>query len=466
MRSVRDLPGEPPASQERPLSQGAGPDRSRVIAVPLLLHERVVGSLLIERAASEPTFAPDDHELLLILSHQVPLALELPRLLAERDQLHASMQQAQKMEVVGQLAGSVAHDFNNMLAVIVAAVDELRRNESLNTDARQDAGAIAEATQRATRLTSRLLAFSRHRTLTLGPVDVNRSVTGIQPLLERVVTASSGLLLVLDLAPGAQHAFSDESSLDQALMNLAVNARDAMPDGGTLRISTRTVVLGPDAVRRGAPTEGDYVAIEVGDSGQGMGPDVLSRIFDPFFTTKEVGKGTGLGLTSVYSFVKQCGGHIEVSSELGRGTTFRLYFRRSEPLHVEKRQGTPAANAGHVASPAMILVVDDDPAVCAVTSALLQQGGYRVLTASGSADALRFAEMRGTEISLVILDVHMPEMSGPELGRRLADLHLPAKVLFVSGALPDDDAGHEQDLLLKPFSSDDLLGRVRSILHN
>ena len=465
MRSVRDAGDEPPISQERPMGQGAGSgDRSRVIAVPLFLNERVVGSLLVERAASEPAFAPDDHELLLILSHQVPLGLELPRLLTEREQIQASVQQAQKMEVVGQLAGSVAHDFNNMLSVIVAAVDELLLNETLNDEAKLDAAALSGAAQRATRLTKRLLAFSRNQTLALGPVDVNRLLTGIQPLLERVTNPSSKIHLVLDLSPSAQHAFSDEGSLDQAVMNLAVNARDAMPDGGTVRISTRAVSLGAEAVRRGAPAEGDYVEIEVADSGQGMTPEVISRVFDPFFTTKPAGKGTGLGLTSVYAFVKQCGGHIELSSEVGRGTTFRLYFRKAESIHVERRPSSPAPEVTRAASPAVILVVDDDPNVRAVTSALLQQGGYKVLAASGSSDAMRLAQMRGAEIALIILDVQMPEMSGPELGRRLADLHLPAKVLFVSGAMPEEDGSEEQPLLLKPFSSDALLGRVRRML--
>ena len=457
-RPSHDLDAEPPR-----LSAGLV-DRTRVVVLPLLLHERTVGSVLVERAASEPAFSPDDHELLAILTHQVPLALELSRLLAERDQLQVSVQQSQKMEVVGQLAGSVAHDFNNMLSVIQASQQELVRNRSLDADAREDLHALGDAADRAAKLASRLLAFSRQGKLALGSVDLNHAVKGIEPLFARLASTQSGIALTLDLGVGVHHGFTDEASLAQAIMNLVVNARDAMPDGGRLRISTRNVVLGGEDVRRGAPAAGDYVMVEVADSGHGIAPEILSRIFDPFFTTKPVGKGTGLGLTGVYSFAKQCGGHVDLSSEVGRGTAFRLYFRRSEPLELERRLTVPPAAVVHGVSPSMILVVDDDAAVRDVTRALLEQGGYRVLTATGSADALRFARTKGTEIALVIMDVHMPEMSGPELGKRLADLNLPAKVLFVSGAYLDDEPSPLH--LHKPFSSDALLGRVRTLLHS
>jgi signal transduction histidine kinase/CheY-like chemotaxis protein len=446
-------------------THGDTADRARTAALPLFILERIVGAILVERGPKDPAFTAEEHELLLVLSHQVPLALELSRLLAERDELQASMQQAQKMEVIGQLAGSVAHDFNNMLGVIHGALYALERNDTIDAEGRADVSAIGEATDRATNLATRLLAFSRQGKLTLGAVDINRAVKGVEPLFARIASPHSGIRVELELDPDVHPAFADESSLDQAIMNLVVNARDAMPRGGRLRICTRDIVLGPEDVRRGAPCEGEYVMVEVSDNGHGIPPDVLSRVYDPFFTTKPVGKGTGLGLTTVYSFVKQCGGHIDVETDVGVGTSFRLYFRRSEALRVEMRKSVPAPSVEPGKSPSMILVVDDDPAVRDVTRQLLEQGGYRVLTATGSAEAIRAAEVKGKEIALVIMDVHMPEMSGPELGQRLADLNLPAKVLFVSGAY-DGEEDESPLRLQKPFSSADLLGRVRTLLHS
>jgi two-component system, cell cycle sensor histidine kinase and response regulator CckA len=281
--------------------------------------------------------------------------------------------------------------------------------------------------------------------------------------------------VVLDLDAAAHPGLADESSLEQALMNLVLNARDAISEEGTVTITTRNVALAADAIRRGLPGEGDYVMVEVADSGQGIPPEVVSRIFDPFFTTKPVGKGTGLGLTMVYAFVQQCGGGIEVASEVGKGTTFRLYFRRAEPARMERRAGAlaqallaPAASPVADANRKQILVVDDDPSIRELTRLLLQESGYKVLTASGPAGALNLMKAEGQKISLVIVDLVMPDMSGTELGQRLADLRLPAKVLFVSGygsdALEDVPGLAEHGVLQKPFTRSDLLGRVKGLL--
>jgi CheY-like chemotaxis protein len=286
-------------------------------------------------------------------------------------------------------------------------------------------------------------------------------------MIRRLAGKTLNIDVVLDLDAAIPPALTDESSLDQALMNLVINARDAMPAGGALTISTRSAVLGPDDVRRGAPSEGDYVRVEVADNGEGIAPQVLTRIFDPFFTTKEPGKGTGLGLTMVYTFAQQCGGFVDVASEVGKGTTFRLYLRRGEPVHVAQRvrmSSLPASGA----VPQMILVVDDDPNIRELTRSLLQEGGYQVMTASGSADALRLIQSKEHEVALVILDMSMPEMTGAELEQRLAALQLPAKVLFVSGfgpeSLPDDLVPTTHTMLQKPFTRKDLLGRVRRLL--
>jgi len=442
-------------------------DRQRVFSVPLLLHDRVVGAVCVERATSDPPFTADDQELLFVLAHQVPLALELARLLEQRDELQTSFQQIQKMEVVGQLAGSVAHDVNNMLQIIQHGLNGLEENNGLDDSAREDQRLIADGLMRARQLTAKLLAFSRQQPLALVSTDLNRCITSLQPLLRGLTTKLTGVRTELRLDPDTHHALTDEASLDQALVNLAVNARDAMPGGGALTISTRNVVLDTDAVRRGAPGPGDYVMVEVADTGHGIPPEVLPRIFDPFFTTKPVGKGTGLGLSTVFAFVRKCGGFVEVSSEVGRGTSFRLYFPRADPIRAEKRPSAPLP-APQGAVPAMILVVDDDPNIRELTRVLLEDGGYRVQTASGASDALRVAQSRGKEIALVILDLNMPEMSGPELRRSLADLQLPAEVLFVSGfgadVLPDGTGVSDERLLQKPFTSTDLLGRVRTLL--
>ena len=456
---------EPEPFDDAPSREGPT-DPRRVLTLPLWFRERVVGAVCLERGPSDAAFAPDDLELLVALAHQVPLALELSRLLETRDQLQASAVQAQKMEVVGQLASSVAHDLNNMLGAMRAGFDLLFVSGHMHDRAREDALMIDDALVQAAELVSRLLAISRQKPVSLKATDLNASITTLQRLLRGVSSKWIAPIQVdLRLDPDAGHGLCDQASLDQALLNLAVNARDAMPKGGTLTVATRSAVLGEDAVRRGARAAGAYVVIDVSDTGDGIPPDVLPRVFDPFFTTKGEGKGTGLGLTSVYRFVQNCGGHVEVSSEQGRGTTFRLYFPKAEPVRSEPRPSPPPApSEERPVKPAMILVVDDDRNIREVTRELLADVGYRVQTASGSAEALRVMQTQGDDIALVILDVNMPGMNGRELDRRLADLHVPAKVLFVTGYGPDDVPGGASRFLQKPYSRADLLGRVQTLL--
>ena len=463
-RRQRRLVGRRSGGRAHAIARGPARRRARARR-PAVSPRQGGGAVCIERGSLDPALGPDDHEMLLVLCHQVPLALELTRLLSERDQLQASFQQMQKMEVVGHLAGSVAHDFSNMLQAIEMALDILDQNRSLDDAARAETGMIYDSVGRASQLTRKLLAFSRQQPLPLASTNLNQAITSVEKLIVRLMAKTAKVDLILDLPSGVHSVLTDEASFEQAIVNLAVNARDAMPRGGTLRISTRNVELGSEDVRQGAPAAGEYVAVEVSDTGEGMPPEVLARIFDPFFTTKAVGKGTGLGLTTVYTFVKKSGGHIGVSSDVGRGTTFRLYLPKAEEVRVERPASLPPPSIRPGTVPAMILVVDDDPIVCEATRAQLQEGGYRVTTASGPADALRFMELHSAEISLVILDVQLPEMSGPELRRRFTDLHVPAKVLFITGhaaaSLPEltDDK-----LLTKPFSRTDLLGQVRKLL--
>jgi signal transduction histidine kinase/CheY-like chemotaxis protein/tetratricopeptide (TPR) repeat protein len=468
MRAVMDR-ADPDSGDARaePMTEGA-PDRKRLLVVPLFLQEHTVGAICVERASSDPAFHADDQELLLLLAHQLPLGLELSRLLEERDQLQSSLQQVQKMDVVGLLAGGVAHDVNNMLQGILSGLQGLQEGTLRDEDDRANMQLIEDGLTRATRLTQKLLSFSRQQPLTLASRDLNLAIKGLEPMIRRLTSRTHKVAVVLDLDAATSSAVTDESGLDQAIMNLVINARDAMHGRGVLTISTRNAVLDADAVRRGAPSEGDYALVEVADDGEGMSPEVVSRIFDPFFTTKDVGKGTGLGLTMVYAFVRQCGGFIEVASEVGKGTTFRLYLRRGEPIQLERPKRLSSLPVPSTV-PQMILVVDDDPNIRELTRMVLQDGGYQVMTASGSAEALRLMQSNEHEVALVILDLSMPEMSGEELERRLAALHVPAKVLFVSGhdpsALSEGTELVAHAMLQKPFTRSGLLGRVRRLLN-
>ncbi len=337
------------------------PDRSRTLAAPLFLNERVVGAVIIERRSSDLPFDIDDHELMEMLAHQIPLGLELSRLLEERDQLQASLQQAQKMEVVGQLAGGIAHDINNMLHLVMTGLESLRTREDLDTNAREDLTFIEEGHRRAATLTGKLLSFSRQHPLVLASADLNHAIEALHPMMRRWVGKDASVEVVLDLDLATPPALTDVAFLDHALLNLVINSRDAIRGRGTVTISTRRAVLGEDAVRRGASAEGDYVVVEVTDTGEGIAADALPRIYDPFFTTKPTGKGTGFGLTLVYAFVKQCGGHIEVQSEVGQGTTFRMYLPIAGPAHGAQMTSGPAPTPP-IKAPAELLRGERPPA--------------------------------------------------------------------------------------------------------
>jgi signal transduction histidine kinase len=433
-----------------------------VLAVPLFLHDAAVGAICLERSPEDPPFGPDDRELLLVLAHQFPVALEIARLLAEREQLQASLQRAQKMEAVGQLAGGIAHDFNNMLTVMQASLDTVRERGRLDDESAAELALVTSVAQRAAQLTRQLLAFSRHRPVPLSAHDANEVLATLEPMLRRVV--GKRVKVVLELAPGLRPVKTDRTSFEQALVNLAVNARDAMPSGGTLTIKTSGVHLDEAAVRQGAPRAGEFVAIAVADTGQGMSTELLDRVFEPFFTTKALGGGTGLGLTTVYAFTKNSGGHVDVWSEVGRGTTFRICLPLAEE-RVSERAPSASPPVSARVNAETLLVVDDEPFVARSIRRILERQGYRVLVANSAAQGLELAEKHGPEISLAILDVLMPDMTGPELAKTFAGIQLPAKVLYVSGFAPGVDAPVDAEHLLeKPFSAPDLLARVRRLL--
>ncbi len=443
-----------------------GPSPGRLLVFPLCLHTRVVGAVCLERSPSRSPFGDGDRELLLLLSHQVPIGLEITRLLAERKQLQASLAQGQKLEATGRLAGGMAHDFNNMLGAIRGALEGIVHRPGLDPTVTEELQVISGATDRAAMLTGQLLSFSRHQPGPRSICRANALISDLAPMLERLT--GSGVRLDLALDPALQAIKVDRTLFDQVIVNLVINASDAMPGGGTLRITTRNVTVDEGAIRRGAAGVGGHVSIEVADTGQGMNADVLARVFDPFFTTKPQGHGTGLGLTMVYAFVKNSGGFIEASSEVGAGTVFRMYFPVvADVLSVPTRRLPPkprpvarAADRGKT-----ILVVDDDPYMRRMMDRTLRRGHHAVLLAASGAEALRLAAEHRSDIGVVILDVVMPGMTGPETARHLAR-ECAAKQLFMSGFAPEELPPDEDvmEFLQKPFSGVDLLARVRRLL--
>jgi signal transduction histidine kinase/tetratricopeptide (TPR) repeat protein/predicted Ser/Thr protein kinase len=333
------------------LEDGHGFDTERVLAVPLFLFDKPVGALCIERGPQDPPFVPEDQSLLVLLSHQVPIALEIARLLVEREQLQASLQQAKKMEAMGQLAGGLAHDFNNMLAAMKVSLCAAQERAASDEELMAELEIMSDAMQRAAQLTGQLLSFSRHQPVPVAVHDINQLIVDLEPMLRRV--AGPKIEVVVQPSPGAFAAEVDQNGFDQALVNLLMNARDAMPNGGTFTIATRNVVLDETAAQHANVAPGEYVEVEVSDTGEGMNSETLSRIFEPFFTTKGAGRGTGLGLAMVYAFARNCGGSITVFSEVGRGTQFRIYLRRADGTRASRpvRQPPPPPISSVTLSP-------------------------------------------------------------------------------------------------------------------
>ncbi|HEX7928971.1 MAG TPA: PAS domain-containing protein, partial [bacterium] len=376
----------------------------------------------------------------------------------------AELRQAQKMEVVGQLTGGVAHDLNNLLQVISGSLLIAQRGMDKAAPGHDLFSTALDACMRAADLTQQLLAFSRKQVLRLQPLDVNEVLQGFRGMVTRVLPSSITVRVVP--VAGLMEVHADRGLMEQVLMNLAVNARDAMPHGGTLTFETEARVL--DASRlRDQPwaRPGAFVALRVKDTGEGMAPDVLEHIFEPFYTTKPVGKGTGLGLSTVYGIVQQHSGAIEVQSVPGTGTEFTIYW----PARVAAG-GRPAeaAVAPTLRGSESILMVDDNSAVSAVLSDSLVHAGYRVKILSSGAEALRYVTEGPAAVDVVLLDLMMPEMSGIECYQRLMDIRADLPVLFCSGwASPENEAfltSRGLPMLTKPATPDQLLRAVRSLL--
>ncbi len=390
----------------------------------------------------------------------VALSIDISRQKEVEDQLR----QAQKMEAIGRLAGGIAHDFNNLLTAIIGYAELVHHDAALTPSVREDVGEILKAAGSAAGLTRQLLAFSRRQLMQPRILSLNDTVQHIQAILRRLL--GEDIVLTAATEPLLALVSADPVQIEQVVMNLALNARDAMPSGGRLRIETANVVLDASYVtaHQGA-VPGPHVMLAVSDTGVGMEESVKSRLFEPFFTTKEHGKGTGLGLATVYGAIRQMGGSIAVDSVVGRGTTFRIYLPAAEGQKSETLRdvsgGTP--DRGHEA----ILLVEDQTEVRRVAAQILTRHGYRVVEAPGPREALRLA---GTApFDLLLTDVVMPDMSGRELARRLHALRPDLRVLYTSGCT-DNAIGHhgvlESGLAFaqKPFTPASLLQKVRAAL--
>jgi two-component system, cell cycle sensor histidine kinase and response regulator CckA len=381
--------------------------------------------------------------------------------ITERHELEERLRQSQKMEAVGQLAGGVAHDFNNLLTAINGYAELAVRNGGDRPALRDNLRAIQDTTDRAASLTHQLLAFSRRQRLKPKVVDLNDVVAGSLGLVERLIRED--VSVETSFASGVPHVRADPDQLTHVLLNLAVNARDAMPSGGTLRISSEAVVLDEADGQRlwGAPP-GPYVRLSVEDTGVGMEPAVLERVFEPFFTTKEVGAGTGLGLSTAYGVVKQSGGYITAESDPGLGSRFDVYLpATSEPIVAVERPVEPALPRGA----ARILVVEDEEVVCRLIAESLTAAGYEVTATADPRSALDLA--RETRFDVLVTDVTMPHMNGPEVARALLERRPDLRVLYTSGhgaAAPVGLVGEGAAFLPKPFGLFELQSRVATLL--
>ncbi|HVA86380.1 MAG TPA: ATP-binding protein, partial [Candidatus Saccharimonadales bacterium] len=404
------------------------------------------------------TIAPSDGPAVLIYLADLT---ERRRSEAQRKLQEAQLRQTAKMEAVGQLAGGIAHDFNNLMTIVHGYTDLLLEEPDLSAETRTDLHAIRDAAERASVLTRQLLAFSRQQLLQPRLVLINEIVAPLVPMLQRLLGEEIELAFLAGDDLGAVRV--DPSQLEQVVMNLAINARDAMPSGGRLTLETAEVNL--DAAYVGAHAEatpGRYVVLAVSDTGIGMDEATRQRIFEPFFTTKDVGKGTGLGLATVYGIVKQSEGHVTVYSEPGHGSVFKVYLPSVDappsPGLTERRL---VVLPPEQPTSQTILLVEDETAVRALMKIVLTRRGYRVLDASSPQAALKIAERGAARIDLVVTDVVMPGMTGPKMVRRLLALRPTLRVLYSSGyterAIKGKDlVGAGATFLAKPFTPDEL----------
>ena len=382
----------------------------------------------------------------------------------EQQRLESQVRQAQKMEVLGRLAGGVAHDFNNMLMVLGGCTELLDRSLPGESPARMYLDQIQRTTEKAAAITKQLLTFSRKQVLEIHPMDLHETLTESEFILPRLL----GSDIELTFHHGAQKSWilSAPTQIEQVIANLAINARDAMPEGGRLSISTRNTTILPGEDEDSPSISGDWVVLEVSDTGTGIDETTRAQLFEPFFTTKPAGKGTGLGLATVYGIIKQSHGHIRVVSTPGNGARFELYFPLVDTPVPESHNSPPAESHENTGGGASILVVDDEPALRQAVVEILRSSGYTVLEAQSAPDAIKIAEQHAGEMDVLLTDIVMPGMRGPEVARRVTKLHPTIHVIYMSGyaeGFPEAELPPNSTFLQKPFRFATLLEQLKLV---
>ncbi len=425
--------------------------------------ELAPGTLLIDREGVE---RPIDDSAAPIrgLNGKVTGAVLVFRDITERRRLEEHLRQAQKMEAIGRLAGGIAHDFNNIITIITGFCEFLIADRNTVAERQQFVGYIHDAANRAAGLTQQIMAFSRKQLLVPSVLNLNTIIRDMGVMVRRLI--GENIEFVTVLAPDLGSVKADPTQIGQVFLNLATNARDAMPMGGRLLVATSTVELGEPTTRDHPDVKpGRYVLLSITDTGKGMPEAVLEHVFEPFFTTKRIGHGTGLGLATVYGIVKQSRGHVEVTSRIGEGSVFRIYL----PVVDEPTTSIHAELPSSVRGNETILLVEDEEMVRQMTKIMLQQTGYTVLEAANGLDALAIAEESSNPIQLLMTDLMMPNISGRELADRLTASGRVERVLFMSGYTEDvivhqDVASANAEFLHKPFSLNALTAKVRDVL--
>jgi signal transduction histidine kinase/ActR/RegA family two-component response regulator len=430
-----------------------------VLAAPLSVRGQRIGVVYLDRPLGSGGFSALDARSLLALAAQVPLVFELARTLRTRERVEETQRSAEKLEAIGRLAGGIAHDFNNMLSVILAASEQISTQKSSRPLA-EDVGVIVSAAERARDLTRQLLAFSRGQYLNPEILELNETIARLEPMFRRLLGDATVLEFKFDGGLGRVKA--DPGQIDQVLTNLVVNAHDAMPDGGRLSIETATVMLREGEEQLYGLKHGRYAVITVSDTGHGMDDKTLAKIFEPFFTTKD--SGSGLGLATAYGIVAQSGGYIDVDSQVGFGTTFRIFLPEAHA-----GSSMPPSGRELPGGPETVLLIDDEPMARESTRRMLASLGYRVVSAKNSEEALEIAAERLHEVDLIVSDVVMPGMNGLELARELCRLQPGMRVLFISGYTAGvlTERGVLRDavsFLQKPLVIDTFATRVRALL--
>jgi len=417
------------------------------------------------RVYERPVFATDGESL--VGTKRVERIYGAAQDITVQRQLEEQLLQSRKMEAIGQLAGGVAHDFNNLLTVICGYGDLLKKQPDLSAVAREYADEILEAAKRAAQLTRQLLAFGRRQVLQLKTVNLNNVAADLEKLLRRLI--GEDVELRTSYAPDLGLVRVDPGQIEQVIMNLAVNARDAMPKGGRLTIETANIDFdGKHPDQKAMPQGGPHIMLTVSDTGSGMDSETVARIFEPFFTTKAIGKGTGLGLAMAYGIVKQSGGDIRVDTEPGRGTTFKIYLPRLERA-VETVSEPAPFNLSTFKGTETILVLEDENALRTLIRQVLCQAGHTVLDTGDPDEAIQLCEHHPGKIALLITDMVLPKLSGPQVAERILQLRPGVKVIYTSGypgkaSIPN---GHRQNgaaFFEKPFTPDTLVRKVRSML--